>query len=336
MSAGGLLRVGFDLDGSLESLGNSMTDLADALVAGGDCELVRFRTLTRSAGEERRLAGRALWAPLWRRSLGRPVDVLLGSVDVVHVAGLATPPTRSTPLVVSVDDLRPLRGETRIVQRVAQLRRAAAHGAILVASTRTASHEVLEVLGVRRSQVVVVPPAVPRVAPTVDGRDVVVNVTGLVDRFLDLAPRLVAFAESHGARLVAVASTQARQRVRATGLGVTLRGRDEARAALGDARVVLHFSDGARFPSFAVAALAAGVPTIARSTRINRELLEGAATLVTDDESWLSELGDVWSNESRRAIMVAAGSARSRDFSATTAASAYSALYHEVVRGWSP
>jgi glycosyltransferase involved in cell wall biosynthesis len=177
---------------------------------------------------------------------------------------------------------------------------------------------------------------VPRVAATVDGRDVVVNVTGLVDRFLVLAPRLVAFAESSGARLVAVASAQARQRVRATGLAVTLKGRDEARAALGDARVVLHFSDGARFPSFAVAALAAGVPTIARSTRINRELLEGAATLVNDDEAWLTELADVWSNESRRAIMVAAGAARSRDFSASTAASAYSALYHEVVRGWNP
>ena len=98
----------------------------------------------------------------------------------------------------------------------------------------------------------------------------------------------------------------------------------------------MHLSDGARFPSFAVAALAAGVPTIARSTRINRELLEGAAILVTDDGAWLSELADVWSSDSRRAIMVAAGAVRARDFSASTAARAYSALYHEVVRGWSP
>jgi glycosyltransferase involved in cell wall biosynthesis len=334
VSADETLRVGLDLDGSLESLGNSMTDLADALAAVAGCELVRFRTLTSSSEGERRLAGRALWAPLWRRSLGRPVDALLPPLDVIHVAGLATPPTRSTPLVVSVDDLRALRGETRIVQRVAQLRRAAARGAILVASTRTASHEVLAELRSRRSQVVVVPPAVPLVAPTIDGRDLVVNVTGLVDRFLVLAPDLADFTEARGVRLVAVASTQARQRVRASGLNVTLRARDEARAALSDARVVLHISDGARFPSFAVAALAARVPTIARSTRINRELLDGAATLVTDDEGWLTNLVDVWSNDSRRSIMIAAGEARAVDFSPATAARAYAALYREVVRGW--
>ncbi len=335
MTEGAPLRVGLDLDGSLESLGNSMTDLADALVAGGLCDLVRFRSLTSPSSEEHRLAARFLWAPLWRRGLGRPIDALLPSVDVIHVAGLATPPTRTTPLVVSVDDLRALRGEAHIVQRVAQLRRAAARGALLVASTRAASHEVLEVLEVHRSQVVVVPPAVPRVAATVDGADLVVNVTGLVDRFLVLAPDLAAFTAAHGARLVAVASAQARQRIRASGIAVTLRGRDEARDALGDARVVLHISDGARFPSFAVAALAAGVPTIARSTRINRELLEGAAILVTDDEGWLASLRDVWSNESRRSIMVAAGAARALDFSPATAARAYATLYGEVVRGWS-
>jgi hypothetical protein len=37
------LRVGLDLDGSLESLGNSMTDLADAIDRTGECDLVRFR-----------------------------------------------------------------------------------------------------------------------------------------------------------------------------------------------------------------------------------------------------------------------------------------------------
>jgi hypothetical protein len=328
------LRVGLDLDGSLESLGNSMTDLADALVDVAGCDLVRFRTLSAPGTGEVRLAGRALWAPLWRRGLGRPIDALLAPVDVIHVAGLATPPTRATPLVVSVDDLRALRGETRIVQRVAQLRRAAARGAVLVASSRTASHEVISVLGARRSQVVVVPPAVPSVAPTVDGADVVVNVTGLVDRFLVLAPDLARFAASRGARLVAVASARARQAIRASVVPVTLRARDEARAALGEARVVLHISDGARFPSFAVAALAARVPTIARSTSINRELLDGAATLVVDDAGWLENLDDVWSNEARRAIMVAAGVDRARDFSAATAARAYAALYGEVVRGW--
>jgi hypothetical protein len=332
-----VVRVGLDLDGSLESLGNSMVDLANALDQLGACQLVRFRTLSAPTGAaERPLPFRALWSPLWRRGLGRPIDQLLEPVDVIHVAGLATPPTRRTPLVVSVDDLRPLRGETRIHQRVTQLRRAVRHGALLVASSRTASHEVLDVLGVERSQVVVVPPAVPLVERTVGGGDLVVNVTGLVERFVKLAPGLVRVAEAHGARVVALTSAQARQSVRASGLAIDVRPRSDARAALADARVVVHISDGARFPSFAIAALSAHVPTVARATTINRELLEGAAALALDDEELLATLEEAWSSESRRAIMVAAGEDRAEDFSPATAARSYASLYRDVVRGWSP
>ncbi|MGH9020794.1 MAG: glycosyltransferase [Acidimicrobiales bacterium] len=334
MSAPATLRVGLDLDGSLESLGNSMTDLADALAAQSDCELVRFRTLGRARPGEARLAARAWWAPGWRRGVGRAIDTMLPRVDVIHVAGVATPPTRSTPLIISVDDLRPLRGESRDHQRVVQLRRALERGAILVASSRTASHEVLSVLDAPRARVVVVPPAVPIVAPTVNGRDLVVNVTGTVDRFVALAPELVSVAKRHGAGVVAILSTEARQRVRASGVEVTTRHRAEARGALENARVVVHLSDGARFPSFAVAALAAGVPTIARSTEINRELLDGAAALVDYDHEWPSTLEDAWSNDARRALMAAAGADRARDFAPVTAARAYAALYHDVVRGW--
>ena len=330
------LRVGLDLDGSLESLGNSMTDLADALDDTGECQLVRFRTLTAagSAGETR-LALRALWAPWWRRSLGRSIDGLLAPVDVIHVAGLCTPPTGSIPLVISVDDLRPLREETRTHLRINQLRRAVAHGALLVASSRTASHEVLEVLGVQRSRVVVVPPAVPHVETTRVGRDLVVNVTGLADRFLAVAPDLVRFAQSEGSRVVALTSYEVGQRVRATGLELTVLARREARGALANARVVVHLSDGARFPSFAIAALAAGVPTIARDTDINRELLDGAAALAPADDAVLSTIADAWTNESRRAIMVAAGRSRAVDYAPATAARAYVSLYRDVVRGWS-
>lgn len=330
------LRVGLDLDGSLESLGNSMIDLADALEATGECELVRFRTLEGPVGPgEPRMAMRPLWAPWWRRSRGRAIDDLLPDVDVVHVAGLATPPTRSTSLVISVDDLRPLRAESRTVQRIAQLRRAADHGALLVASSHAARHEVQELLKITRSQVVVVPPAVPLVSATPAGMDLVVNVTGLTDRFLHLAPSLVKFTRREGAQLVALTSSEAGVRVRSADLGVVVRPRSDARDALARARVVLHLSDGARFPSFAIAALAAGVPTIARATAINRELLAGAALLATSDEEVVVNLEDVWSNESRRAIMVAAGRSRAVDFAPSTASRAYLALYRDVVRGFS-
>ena len=329
------LRVGLDLDGSLESLGNSMPDLADALTEMGECDLVRFRTLgSKATSSEIRVRQRALWAPLWRRGLGRSLDGLLPPVDVVHVAGLATPPTGKTPLVISVDDLRALREETNIHQRVVQLRRAARRGATLVASSRTASHEVQDVLGVQRSQVVVVPPAVPTVAAPVGGRDLVINVTGLVELFLSLAPDIVRFAQSRAARVVVLASASSRQRIRQGGLDVTLRARSEAREALAQARVVMHLSDGARFPSFAIAALAAGVPTMARSTAINRELLEGAALLVHSDDEALHALDDVWDNGARRSIMIAAGRSRAIDFAPSTAARAYTTLYRDLVRGW--
>jgi glycosyltransferase involved in cell wall biosynthesis len=331
------LRVGLDLDGSLESLGNSMTDLADALDATHECELVRFHSLSapRTSGVAQ-LRGRALWAPLWRRGLGLSLDRLLEPLDVIHVAGRATPPTRSTPLIISVDDLRPLRGESHEHQRINQLRRAVDHGALLVASTRSASHEVQRVLGVDRARVVVVPPAVPNVNPTVEGSALVVNLTGVVEPFLKLSVELVAFANARGSRVEAVTSANVAQRIRTWGVDVTLRPRSEARAVLADARVVLHISDGARFPSFAIAALAAGVPTIARATAINRELLGGAAALAEGDDDVLPLLEDLWESPTSRAITIAAGRSRAQDFAPATAARAYVALYREVVRGWEP
>jgi len=97
----------------------------------------------------------------------------------------------------------------------------------------------------------------------------------------------------------------------------------------------MHLSDGARFPSFAIAALSAGVPTLARATEINRELLEGAAALFANDHEVRDALEEVWTSGSRRSIMVAAGRSRAVDFAPDTAARAYLSLYHDVVRGWS-
>jgi electron transfer flavoprotein alpha subunit len=45
-------------------------------------------------------------------------------------------------------------------------------------------------------------------------------------------------------------------------------------------------------------------------------------------------LEDLWSNESRRAIMMGAGRSRAADFAPATAARAYMALYTDVVRGF--
>ncbi|MHB2027729.1 MAG: glycosyltransferase [Acidimicrobiales bacterium] len=330
-------RVALDLDGSLESLGNSMIDLADALATTGECSLVRFHSSSRPSSKvEANVALRRLYGPLWRRGLGPSVDRRFRDVDVVHVAGRATPPTKRVPLIISVDDLRPLRGESREHQRIEQLRRSVRRGALLVASTRSAASEVQRVLEVKRSSIAVVPPAVPLVEPTIDGTTLVVNLTGVAEAFMALAPSLVAFAARFDSRVVALTSASVAQRVRAGNLAIQLRPRREARAALAQARVVLHISDGARFPSFAIAALEAGVPTIARATTINRELLDGAALLSSSDADVIPFLEELWTNPSRRSIAVAAGKARAQDFSPATAAVSYVALYREVVRGWTP
>ena len=122
------LRVGLDLDGSLESLGNSMTDLANALDADGR---VRARAVPLPVGARPRERGAPRAAPALGaavaaqpRALRRPI---LGRGQTWSTwPGRATPPTRTAPLIISVDDLRPLRGESREHQRVAQLRRAVA------------------------------------------------------------------------------------------------------------------------------------------------------------------------------------------------------------------
>ena len=186
---------------------------------------------------------------------------------------------RAIPLIVSVDDLRPLRGETQTHLRIEPAASRRERGATLVASSRSASHEVISVLGVARNRVVVVPPAVP----LVDGdarrhrprrqhhrrRRPLHRTRAAVDRVRH-SPR---FARRRP-REHAAGSEDPFER-----LAVTMRPRQDARDALANARVVMHLSDGARFPSFAIAALSAGVPTLARATEINRELLEGAAAL---------------------------------------------------------
>jgi hypothetical protein len=194
-----LLRVALDLDGSLEALSNSMGGLATALAARDDLELVRFRSLTAPANATEWLpTQRWFWGPWWRRGRGPALERHLPPIDLVHVAGRATPPTTTVPLIISVDDLRPLREEDGDPRRVRQLRRALDGGARLVASTHATRHEVMEILGAERDQVDVVRPPVGPVAPTTDGRALVVGVSGNAQRFFDLAPQLAALATRRG------------------------------------------------------------------------------------------------------------------------------------------
>jgi glycosyltransferase involved in cell wall biosynthesis len=324
------LRVALDLSGPPEPLGNWVELLAAALRSADLCDVTTFVTgRGRGVPVDAHIIGRAVWRSQWYRGTGRKVDRALPNVDLVHVTGRATPPTKAVPLLVSVDDLRPLRDDSRGRQRVAQLRRVVARGAQIVASSRVAGLEVQRTLGLDREQVVSVAPAVSFDQTVVDGEDLVVHVTGATDRFLEVAPALVDLVHRQHSRIVVLASREAGNRIRQAGLGVTVRHRADARAVLLRARIVVHLSDGARFPSFVAAALAAGVPTCASSTAVNRELLEGASVLVDelDDGAVAVAVEDLWGNESRRAVLIAAGRARAADYSPAVAARQYAALY---------
>jgi hypothetical protein len=323
------LRVGVDLSGPNEPLGNFTQILADALEDAELCEVTRFRTGPGDVAVDRAIAAGWLWRPLWRRSRGRPIDRWLTGLDVIHVSGRATPPTSSTPLIITVDDLRPLRDDAEDHQRVAQLRRAVERGAQLVATSRVASVEVQRVLGLARENVVVVAPPVSWSREVSGGDNVVVNVTGRTSQLLALAPALSSFAASRGARVVVLASHEAASRIRAAGADVDLEPRSRAATVLEGARVVVHLTDGARFPSFAIAAMAAGVPVCSTPTELNHELLEGAAAIADDrdEDAFTATVLDAAASESRRAVMIAAGRARARDFSPAEAARSYAELY---------
>ncbi len=325
------VRVALDLDGALESFGDSGDALADALDTLG-IDLVRLRTSGVAGPGERVAPGRTLWGPWWRRSWGRSLDVLLGGVDVVHVTGLAVPPTRDARLLVSLDDLRPLRSGPRSASRVAPLRRAVQRGAVIAVSSHVAAREVREALTLGRDQVRVAAPAVVAAAAPTRPVDLVVNVTGVVETFRTMVPTLSSLATRRGGRLVAIVSAAAAGHLRGVP-GVVIEPRPAARRVLAGARLALHLSDGARFPSFAIAALGAGVPTVARATAVNRELLEGAARLVDDDVAVVTALDEMWDEGPARSLARAAGRTRAADFTPDAAARGYASLYREMVGG---
>ncbi len=329
------LNVAIDLSGPRDPLGNGMALLASTLQRLGGVGVVRFRSEEHDEGEtDVDLQGARIWRALWHRSRGRRIDTMLPPVDVIHFAGLATAPTRETSVVISVDDLRPLRDDAHDRQRVAQLKRSVKRGAQLVASSRSALLELQRSLSLSREEVVIVAPPVAWDQQVVGGVDLVVNITGRTDEFLSLSPALVAIARRREARVVVLASSEAALRIKQSGEDVDVHSRRHASDVLQRARAVVHLSDGARFPSFAIAALGAGVPTCATATPVNRELLDGAAMIVDDSDVdfFVGAVEDLWENEPRRSVLSAAGRDRSVDFSPEVAAGSYRALYEDVVR----
>jgi len=330
-----VIRVAIDLDGSLEPMGDTMNELAMALLDRG-VDLIPFAS---ARGHHRIAPQRTFSAPLsqlWRRGHGPAIDRFLPRVDVVHVAGRQVPPTLRTPLVVSVDDLRPLI-ESDESARGAQLQLAVARGAILVATSYAARRRVVGALGLDASDIAVAFPAVPTLSPPHVARHVVVSVTGVVDQFLAMAPAIVHCARELNLTVVALASREAGHKIRAQAPDVIVAPRDRARHMLGEAHTVIHLSDGARFPSLPIAAVGCGLPVVATSTDVNRELLEGCADLIAENDpsEALAVIVRAMTDEVHRRLLASAGRPRAQDFTPDVAAQRYEGLYRDAVASWS-
>jgi hypothetical protein len=273
-------------------------------------------------------------APWWQMGRGPSLARWLPDVDVVHVAGPAVPTTGTIPLLVSVDDLRPLRDDESGERRVRALQRAVRRGARIVTTSHAARHEVIENLGLDLESVIIAHPAVPHLAVAPHGTRLVVSITGTVDEFLRAAPGLETMARGLGIPIDVLASPSASSRLSERS-GVRVLPRRDGAAALANAAAVLHLSDGARFPSFAIAAMAAGIPTAATATAANDELLGDAIPLVAiDDADGLVQAATkLVSDEAHRRLVSAAGHDRARDFTPLVAAARYATLYGDLVAG---
>ena len=327
--------IALDLDGSLESMGNTMADLARALEKLSDLELRTFHSSSkRERASELRIPRRRWRQRRWLVGRGRAFDKVFPKVEVVHVAGDALPPTKKIPLVISIDDLRPMRSRAKAHPRIRDLQRALDQGATLVVSTRTGSHEVQTALRARRNQIVSAPPVIPAQPLVTTGDCVVVNVAGGQERLLARLPEITAFAKSVNAEVLVLGSKAVNKEIRGKVGKVRLVPRAKAAQTLQRARVVIDISDGARFPSFGVAALSAGVPTMASLSDINFEVMGGAAALVEPDQEFIEFLRELWHNESKRKLLRAAGLERAKDFEPEAVAMRYHTIYRDILRDY--
>jgi glycosyltransferase involved in cell wall biosynthesis len=160
------------LNGHRTGVGQAVAGTVEALAGHDDIHLLPYVTSTRArvAPPTRRLPVPAAVAlRWWARSGSPPVDRWLGRPQVVHGTNYTVPPTRS-PRLVSVYDCWFLEhpdeaaGDVRLA--AGALRRAAADGAHVVASSRATANRVRDLLDTDR--VTVVPLGPPPLAAAAD------------------------------------------------------------------------------------------------------------------------------------------------------------------------
>jgi glycosyltransferase involved in cell wall biosynthesis len=306
---------------------------------------------------QRAMPARPLKA-LWAISERGRIERFVPGLDVVHGTNFTVPPSRTAGRVVTVHDLTCVRFpemcQRDTLKYPVLIKRALKHGAVVHTPSHYVANEVCEYFGVGHDRVVAIHSGIPQMAESdaKGARDILgdtwpyilsigtaeprKDLPGLVAAFDALAEqerdlRLVLVGPQgwgSGALDQALATMRHRDRVVQTGfvsdgiLSALIRG----------ARTLAYPSiyEGFGFPP--LSAMAAGVPVVATKAGSLDEILGGAALMVRvgDTEALSEALAIAATDEAQRSILIAAGTARTQDFSWDLTAASMEQLYRRV------
>ncbi len=362
------------LAGEMTGVGRFCAGLAGALVGREDVELCGYAVARHAPSDTAAAAGalgltvRTWRAPtrlanaVWARADLPPIEWLVGRVDVVHGTNYVVPPASHAGRVVTVYDLTAIRypqlcapsslAYPRLVARAVR------HGAMVHVLSSFVRDELVELLGVERDRVRVVPaglgvpgrhvPASRRVS--VGGRErsaPYVLALGAVEPRKDLPTLVRAFAElarAHGDLELVVAGPDGwggpafEAAVAACGVAhkvvrVGYLPEGERQSLLDGAAVLAYPSlyEGFGFPP--LEAMAAGVPVVATAAGAVPEVVGDAAELVApgDHVAMAAALARVLDDAGLRARLVEAGRVRASSFTWESAAVSMIDLYGAAV-----
>lgn len=345
--------------------------LLEGLAGRTDVQATAFPVSVRGRAELRdavptgvRVVAPPLPATLIRKAwlrYGRPrIDLAIGRHDIVHGPNFVVPPSRATR-VMTVHDLTPVRfpelchPATLVYPDL--IRRAAADGAWIHADSEAVRDELVDVLGVDPGRVVSVPLGFTSMAggDAARGRSLAgdgdfVLAVGTVEPRKDLPSLVRAIdllaADGSGADPVRVvhvgpdgwgaeALDRAIAGMRRPELVTRLGRVDDAdlRDLYRAARVVAYPSVYEGFGLPVLEAMSAGVPVVSTAVPAIEEVAAGAAALVPvgDAEALASALATAWTDEARRATMVADGLRRSAGYSWSSCVAGIVDLYRRAV-----
>jgi glycosyltransferase involved in cell wall biosynthesis len=276
-----------------------------------------------------------LLRPLWRLTGWPRVESIVGSIDVAHSLALMPVPTRA-PRVVTLHDVLPvshpeLYPRETIARFHAELE-GARRAAVVVTTCEATAQEISRVAGISRTRIVVAPPGPGKAAvagsATHPEQPYVLAVGQITPRKgLDVLAAATALLGVRCPRVLVAGPDWWRSReVREAIAEHDLHGRVQLLGPVDDAKLaslyrgatlVCHPSRAEGFGLTCLEAMAAGAPVVATDLPSVRELVDGAAVLVSvDDASQLARaIAELLDDPDKRADVGEAGRRRAAQFS---------------------